>query len=319
MFRSIFAPARVTLAAAAGLAGLASMAVFAGTGTPGQAQGASPSAHTGAAAKASPEAQRWWAHVQFLADDRLEGRNAGSAGHKKAAAYVADRFKQAGLEPAGTSGYLQPVAFVSRKIVEAESSLALVRDGKAEPVALGPEAAISMRTPSAPEVEAPLVFAGYGLTIPEAQHDDFADIDARGKIVVVISGSPEGIPGALSAHYQSADVRAENLKRVGAIGAVTIANPRTTDVPWDRSTLARLQPAMSLASGASGASSGAPGPGAAGGAGDAGAFKIAMTVNPARPNAGSRDRATRSRSSWRSPTRGRCCRGSRCRARFARR
>src|SRR5688572_15025094 len=130
-----------------------------------------------AAQKASPEAQRWWAHVQFLADDKLEGRNAGSEGHKKAAAYVADRFKAAGLEPAGTvlaktgAGYLQPVAFVSRKINEAESSLALVRDGKAEAVELGPEAAIGMRSPTAPEVDAPLVFAGYGLTIPEANHD----------------------------------------------------------------------------------------------------------------------------------------------------
>lgn len=257
------------------LAGVAAMVAFLGN-----AAATSPSVQTSAvAAKASPEAQRWWAHVQFLADDSLEGRNTGSEGHKKAAAYVADRFKQAGLEPAGTSGYLQPVAFVSRKIVEAESSLALVRDGKAEPVELGAEAAISMRTPTAPEVDAPLVFAGYGLTIPEAQHDDFAGLDARGKIVVIMSGSPSGVPGPLSAHYQSADVRAANLKRVGAVGTVTISNPRTTDVPWDRSTLARLQPAMSLASsGAGGATSGA----AAAGAAADGEFKIALTVNPAR-------------------------------------
>jgi hypothetical protein len=235
-------------------------------------------AQAGAPAKASPEAQRWWAHVQFLADDSLEGRNTGSEGHKKAAAYVADRFKQAGLEPAGTSGYLQPVAFVSRKIVEAESSLALVRNGAAEAVALGPEAAISMRAQTAPEVEAPLVFAGYGLTIPEAQHDDFADLDVRGKIVVIITGSPAGVPGPLSAHYQSADVRAANLKRVGAIGTVTISNPRTTDVPWDRSTLARLQPAMSLASTSSAGAAGASGSSSA--AADS-EFKIALTVNPA--------------------------------------
>ena len=238
-------------------------------------------AQTSAAAKASPEAQRWWAHVQFLADDSLEGRNTGSEGHKKAAAYVADRFKQAGLEPAGTSGYLQPVAFVSRKIVEAESSLALVRNGVAEPVELGPEAAISMRTPTAPEVEAPLVFAGYGLTIPEAQHDDFAGLDVRGKIVVIITGSPAGVPGPLSSHYQSADVRAANLKRVGAIGTVTIANPRTTDVPWDRSTLARLQPAMSLASGFQRGRRRRERTTAAG-AGAGSDFKIALTVNPAR-------------------------------------
>src|SRR5688572_23859135 len=86
---------------------------------------------------ASDAAARWWAHVEFLASDALEGRDTGSEGHRKAAAYVAEQFKAAGLAPAGTSGYLQPVQFVSRKIVEAQSSLALVRDGKAEAVALG--------------------------------------------------------------------------------------------------------------------------------------------------------------------------------------
>jgi hypothetical protein len=243
------------------------------------ATGAASASGQAGAAKASPEGQRWWAHVQFLADDSLEGRNTGSEGHKKAAAYVADHFKQAGLEPAGTSGYLQPVAFVSRKIVEAESSLALVRNGAAEPVELGPEAAIGMRAMTAPDVEAPLVFAGYGLTIPEAQHDDFAGLDVRGKIVVIIAGSPAGVPGPLSSHYQSADVRAANLKRVGAIGTVTISNPRTTDVPWDRSTLARLQAAMSLASTFSASGAMTSGTGASTSDSD---IKISLTVNPAR-------------------------------------
>src|SRR6476469_4057061 len=76
---------------------------------------------------------RWWAHVSFLANDDLQGRDTGSDGHKKAAAYVAAQFKAAGLAPAGTSGYLQPVQFTSRTIVEAQSSLALVRDGKVDP------------------------------------------------------------------------------------------------------------------------------------------------------------------------------------------
>src|SRR5690349_17858976 len=103
-----------------------------------------------AAALVSPRAaddaaSRWWAHVSFLASDALEGRDTGSVGHAKAAAYVAEQFKAAGLAPAGTSGYRQPVRFTSRRIVEAQSSLALVRDGVAAPVALGSEAAFSMR------------------------------------------------------------------------------------------------------------------------------------------------------------------------------
>ena len=88
---------------------------------------------------------RWWGHVSYLASDDLQGRDTGSEGHKKAAAYVAEQFKAAGLTPAGTAGYLQPVRFTSRKIVEAQSSLALVHDGKAEPVVLGTDAGLPTR------------------------------------------------------------------------------------------------------------------------------------------------------------------------------
>src|SRR6476660_6415488 len=89
--------------------------------------------------------KRWWAHVQALANDGMEGRNTGSPGHKRAADYVAAEFKKAGLEPAGVGGYIQPVAFNTRKIVEAQSSLALVRDGKTEPLTLGEDANIGLR------------------------------------------------------------------------------------------------------------------------------------------------------------------------------
>ncbi len=192
-------------------------------------------------------AQRWRAHVAFLADDSLEGRNTGSEGHRKAAEYVADRFKRQGLKPAGTSGYLQPVRFHSRRIVENRSSLALVRDGVVTPIVLGDEATFNMRVNPAPEVEAPLVFAGYGLAIPEAKHDDFADVDVKGKVVVFLSGAPSSVPGPLSAHYQSAGERWAALRRAGAIGTITIQNPRTSDVPWERSSPNRLQPSMTLA------------------------------------------------------------------------
>ena len=196
---------------------------------------------------ADDPAARWWGHVSFLASDDLQGRDTGSEGHRKAAAYVAEQFKGAGLAPAGTSGYLQPVTFTSRTIVEAQSSLALVRDGKVEPVALGPEAAFSMRIDPAPQVEAPLAFVGYGLSIPELKIDDFAGQDLRGKVAVYLLGSPVGVPDALSAHAQSAAVRWAALKKAGALGAIVLQHPGRIEPPWERSTLARLQPAMSVA------------------------------------------------------------------------
>lgn len=193
-----------------------------------------------------PHAQ-WWAHVQRLASDEMRGRQTGSPEHRQAAEYVANAFKSAGLAPAGTDGYRQPVSFRSRRINEAQSSLALVRGGKAEPVTLGAEATFGMRTDSAPSVEAPLVFAGHALQIPEAQHDDFAGLDVKGKVVVYLTGSPRAIPGALSAHYQSAAERWATLRRLGAIGTIAISNPASTDIPWERSAPNRLNAAMALA------------------------------------------------------------------------
>src|SRR5437667_6488900 len=82
------------------------------------------------------DADRWWSYVKVLADDSMEGRNTGSAGHKRAAEYVAAQFEIAGLEPAGTDGFIQGIKFHTRRIVESGSSIALVRDGRTEPLAL---------------------------------------------------------------------------------------------------------------------------------------------------------------------------------------
>ncbi len=84
--------------------------------------------------------------------------------------------------------------------------------------------------------------------------------------MVYLTGAPPNVPGPLSSHYQSAGERAAALKRVGAVGTVVIQNPKSSDIPWSRSSLARLAPAMSLADAALDESSG---------------FKIGLTMNPA--------------------------------------
>jgi hypothetical protein len=212
-----------------------------------------------------PDGQRWWSHVAVLADDRFEGRNTGSAGHHKAAEYVAAEFARAGLKPAGTDGYLQPVHLSSRELDEGHSSLTLLKDSGPEPLVLGRDAIISLRIDPAATVEAELVFVGHGLSIPEANHDDFAELDVSGKLVVFLAGAPPSIPGPLAAHMQSAAERAAVLKRHGAIGAVSIANPKNMDIPWERLTLARFQPSMILADPAMDETRG---------------LKLAVTVNP---------------------------------------
>ena len=200
-----------------------------------------------ATAATAEDAAAWWEHVSFLAADEMRGRETGSPEHRKAANYVAEQLTRAGVEPAGSHGFLQPVTFRSRRIDESQSSLALVRRGTSSAVVLGEEATFSMRIDPAPLVDAPLVFAGHGLVIPEVEHDDFAGLDVTGKVVVYLTGSPRGVSGALSAHYQSAGQRWAALKRLGVVGTIAVANPRSMDVPWERSAPNRLNPAMALA------------------------------------------------------------------------
>jgi hypothetical protein len=197
----------------------------------------------------------WWAHVQFLADDRLEGRDVGSKGYEAAADYVVRQFERAGLEPGVGSSYSQPAAFIQANLSESRSSLVLVRDGKALPVTLGDEALLRWGSEPIPDVDAPLVFAGYGLSIPEAGYSDLKDTGLlngslnvlRGAVVVYLQGGPSNISGNLRSHYASAEERTKALKAAGAVGSINIPNPRSMDVPWARLSANRLQARMSLA------------------------------------------------------------------------
>jgi Zn-dependent M28 family amino/carboxypeptidase len=201
-----------------------------------------------AAAQTTPhfDGQTWWDHIKVLADDKLEGRDTGSQGERAAQAYAVAQLKSAGAEPAGVDGFYQPVKFVVRQIVEKDCSLALVRDGQRDPLTLGEDAIIGTRVMPARRLAAPLVFVGYGLTVPEKNYDDFAGLDLRGKIVVIFSGSPSEIPAALAAHYQTAAERWKVLRAAGAIGAVSLINPASMDIPWSRIALNRAHPSMDL-------------------------------------------------------------------------
>src|SRR5215469_13222533 len=193
------------------------------------------------------DGKTWWDYVKVLADDSMQGRETGSPGLGKAEAFVVDQLKRNGLEPAGANGFYQPVKFVSRQIVEKNSSAALIRNGKPEPLKLGEDAILSTRIDLAAQVEAPLVFVGYGLTIPEKNYDDLAGLDLNGKVAVIFSGSPAEIPGALASHYQTAKQRWKALHKAGAVGVISLPNPASMDVPWSRIALNRAHPSMELA------------------------------------------------------------------------
>ncbi len=218
--------------------------------TPELLKGKSAEAIDGAAGSPAAEThfdgKIWWNYVKVLAADDMEGRETGSPGLRKAQEYVVEQLKHAGLEPAGSKGYYEPIQFVSRQIVEKDSSLALVRNGQVEPLTLGDEAIFSTRVDLAPTVDAPLVFAGYGLTVPELGYNDLADLELQDKVVVIFAGAPAEIPGALASHYQSAGERWKALRKAGAVGVITILNPSAMDIPWSRISANRAHPSMAL-------------------------------------------------------------------------
>ena len=193
------------------------------------------------------DGKSWWEYVKVLAADNMEGRETGSEGLRRASAYIVDELKKDGLQPAGVNGFYQPVKLISRQIDESASSLAVVRNDSKESLTLGGDAFFSTRVQLAPEVNAPMVFVGYGLSIPEKNYDDYAGLDLQGKVVVMISGSPADIPSALASHYQSTAERYKTLREAGVVGIVAIPNPASMDIPWGRMTLARTRPSMTLA------------------------------------------------------------------------
>jgi Zn-dependent M28 family amino/carboxypeptidase len=207
---------------------------------------AEASGRAGDAAEPHFDGKIWWNYVKVLAADDMEGRETGSAGLRKAQEYVVEQLKRAGLEPVGSKAYYQPMQFVSRQIVERDSSLALVHNGQVEPLTLGDDAIFSTRVELAPSVEAPLIFAGYGLTIPELSYNDLADLDLRDKVVVIFAGAPAEVPGPLASHYQSAGERWKALRKAGAVGVITILNPTAMDIPWSRISANRAHPSMAL-------------------------------------------------------------------------
>src|SRR5215472_14112077 len=194
------------------------------------------------------DGQSWWNYVKVLADDKMEGRNTGSEGLKRAEAFIVDELKADRLQPAGTNGYYQPVKLIARRTLENDSSLALFHDGKSEPLSFEADAYFSNRFSQAPKVDAQLVFVGWGLDIPEKGYSDLQGADLKGKVAVLLyGGSPSEIPGPLSAHYNALRQRWKALKNAGAIGMIFIFNPHSMDIPWERLKMLRTQVGMAPA------------------------------------------------------------------------
>ncbi|MBC2668871.1 M28 family metallopeptidase [Novosphingobium piscinae] len=188
---------------------------------------------------------RIWDFTRTISADSFEGRGTGTPGYDRAAALVARELEALGLKPAGDRGYFQPVAFLSQRVLAAESSVALTGPGGTSQFALPTEAFLTGRHAyPASLADVPLVFAGYGLSMPGTGHDDFAAVEVRGKIVVVIAGGPGAISGARKAHARAE--RNRQLAARGALGLITLTTAKQIEIPWARAIGLSARPAVML-------------------------------------------------------------------------
>jgi Zn-dependent M28 family amino/carboxypeptidase len=159
------------------------------------------------------------ARIKYLADDKLQGRKAGSPGYQMAVDYVISQFTQLGIEAKGDNGYLQQVVIKTAKadttrvsIVLNDSTLQFGRDAVVMPDMNRANHA----------VEGEVVFIGQGISAAHLGHDDYAGIDVKGKVVLMVSGVPDKFPDSERAHFTSMAMRAEVAASKGAIGAISV-------------------------------------------------------------------------------------------------
>ena len=192
------------------------------------------------AVEASIDPEKIRAHVKFLADDLLEGRAPGLRGGDLAATYIATQFALYGLKPAGDNGsYLQQIKFFGMTVKRETSSMVIVPDGGA-PIALkfGSDYVVNNpRHEAVAEIDAPIVFVGYGITAPEFGWDDYANVDVKGKVVLVIVGDPPSddpkfFGGKALTYYGRWTYKYEQAARKGAIGALIIHRTDLASYPW---------------------------------------------------------------------------------------
>jgi hypothetical protein len=184
------------------------------------------------------------AHIRFLAGDSLQGRGTGTAGYDLAARYVAACFSDLGLKPAGTQGYMQQVPLRQARSVEGSSLVIEGPNGRRQLVAERDYVSVPDLLRKEVEVTAPVVLVGFGVTAPDRGYDDYRNVDARGKIVVLLTGAPASLPPTERAHYATARTKFENAVRHGAVGVLSVRTKDQT-FPWDRVVLQARDGSMS--------------------------------------------------------------------------
>jgi Zn-dependent M28 family amino/carboxypeptidase len=198
-----------------------------------------PAAARQAAASIDPEKIR--AHVRFLADDLLEGRGPGTRGGDIAAKYIATQFALDGLKPAGDDGtYFQKVPLYAVHTVEDQTKFSFIPE-HGDPIDLTYATDYVTKDETGGEsadIDAPIVFVGYGIDAPEYKWDDYAGVDVKGKVLLVIVNEPPStdenfFKGNALTYYGRWTYKYEEAARKGAVGVLIIHRTDLASYPWD--------------------------------------------------------------------------------------
>ena len=204
---------------------------------------AAASAHLSPAAiaafqRVNPERIR--AHVRFLSDDLLEGRGTGQRGGDIAAQYIATQFALYGLKPAGDNGtYVQKVPMVGITPQPATTFAFVPAKGGANDLkVLDQYVAYDQTQQSQSDVNAEIVYVGYGIEAPEYNWDDYKGADVKGKVLLMLVNEPSSddakfFKGKALTYYGRWTYKYEQAARKGAVGAILIHRTDMASYPWE--------------------------------------------------------------------------------------
>ena len=176
------------------------------------------------------------AHIAYLADDALEGREAGQPGYDLAATYVSEQFAEMGLEPGGNDGWYQQVPLATYLLEPDSPTMIVHRDGVDSELEYKEQFVVrGDKVRSENFVRAEVVYVGFGVHAPDFAYSDYEGIDVKGKIVALFDNAPSTLPGDSRAYYSSTRVKTKELVARGAIGAIGMRSQRAVEsFPWDR-------------------------------------------------------------------------------------
>src|SRR5215471_1744588 len=210
------------------------------TSTATRASVSAPRLPAGAAsAMKSISGERIREHIRFLSHDLLEGRGTGARGGDIAGQYIATQFALMGLQPAGDNGtFLQKVPMVGLT-AQPETKLALEHDGQTVELKAGEEYVATAETQEpTSDIDADVVFAGYGIEAPEYKWNDYKDVDVKGKVLMMVvneppSDDPKFFQGKALTYYGRWTYKFEEAARRGAVAVLLIHKEGYDPYGWD--------------------------------------------------------------------------------------